>query len=315
VREPPPDFDDSELLAIVRTQWFEHVDRLEHLPVGFGAHHWAAYVDGEPTLFVTLDQMLPRRAETELEDAYATAAHLAASGLEFVVASIPSSDGPFTVAAAGGAISASSWVDGRSGDGAFCDAAEVTETASLLDRLHTVEPLRRTPRWRPLVDDSFAEEIELLAGTPWRTGPYGERARAALVEHLVAIERWSSRYVLLADAALADSGQWVTTHGEPHTANHLVTSRGRLLVDWESVKVAPRERDLRPLLESKFEWGPAYDGATPIPEMLEMFDLEWRLDEIDQYAHWFATPHTGTASDEVAFAGLVEELTRDEWHA
>ena len=39
--------------------------------------------------------------------------------------------------------------------------------------------------------------------------------------------------------------------------------------------------------------------------MVEMFDLEWRLDEISQYAAWFAAPHTGTASDEVAFGGLM----------
>ncbi len=39
--------------------------------------------------------------------------------------------------------------------------------------------------------------------------------------------------------------------------------------------------------------------------MLELFDLEWRLDEIDQYAAWFAAPHTGTADDEIAFGGLV----------
>ena len=44
--------------------------------------------------------------------------------------------------------------------------------------------------------------------------------------------------------------------------------------------------------------------------MLELFDLEWRLDEISQYAAWFAAPHTGGADDEIAFGGLVEELER-----
>ena len=52
--------------------------------------------------------------------------------------------------------------------------------------------------------------------------------------------------------------------------------------------------------------------------MLELFDLEWRLDEISQYAAWFAAPHTGTADDEIAFGGLLHELPgpsgRDERH-
>ncbi len=37
--------------------------------------------------------------------------------------------------------------------------------------------------------------------------------------------------------------------------------------------------------------------------MLELFDLEWRLDEIAQYADWFLGAHAGTASDDVAFGG------------
>ncbi len=44
--------------------------------------------------------------------------------------------------------------------------------------------------------------------------------------------------------------------------------------------------------------------------MVELFDLEWRLDEIAQYAAWFAAPHSGTASDEVAYGGLLGELER-----
>ena len=46
--------------------------------------------------------------------------------------------------------------------------------------------------------------------------------------------------------------------------------------------------------------------------MLELFELEWRLDEIAQYADWFASPHTGTDSDAVAFAGLLTELGRPD---
>ena len=57
------------------------------------------------------------------------------------------------------------------------------------------------------------------------------------------------------------------------------------------------------------------DLCAPDWAMVEMFDLEWRLDEIASYARWFAAPHTGTASDEVAWGGLRGELERAEWAA
>ena len=58
------------------------------------------------------------------------------------------------------------------------------------------------------------------------------------------------------------------------------------------------ERDLRTI-------------ETGDPELLELFDLEWRLDEISQYATWFQRPHTGSADDEVALVGMFEELGCD----
>ena len=95
----------------------------------------------------------------------------------------------------------------------------------------------------------------------------------------------------------------MSTHGEPHSDNQLLTATGRYLVDWESLKLAPRERDLRDLVDA---------GATveADPDMLELFDLEWRLDEVDQYIAWFAAEHDGTEDDRIAFDDLMHELTR-----
>ena len=103
---------------------------------------------------------------------------------------------------------------------------------------------------------------------------------------------------------MAQRKPWVVTHGEPHERNQVVVLGTTLLVDWESVRLAPAERDWRTLV----------DGGLPPTgldaAMLDLFDLEWRLDEISQYAAWFAAPHTGTASDRVAIGGLLHELTR-----
>jgi spectinomycin phosphotransferase len=145
-----------------------------------------------------------------------------------------------------------------------------------------------------------------LVRSPWQTGPYGERARGALAPQINAIRRWTGTYHQLCRRAA--ELPWVPTHGEPHTANQLHTDRGIVFVDWESLAQAPRERDLGPLVDAGYA-----ELVAPNWEMIELFALEWRLQEIAEYAAWFARPHTGTASDETAFDDLVTELQRPAW--
>ncbi|MEU4387664.1 hypothetical protein [Promicromonospora sp. NPDC023805] len=77
----------------------------------------------------------------------------------------------------------------------------------------------------------------------------------------------------------------------------LITASKTVLVDWETLRLAPAERDLRTL-------------GSGDRLMLEMFDLEWRLGEISKYTTWFAGPHGDTADDRSAFEDLMHELTR-----
>ncbi len=134
MREPPVGVGDAEVLAAVRRDWDDAVDRVEHLPVGFGAHHWAAY-DGEaPRLFVTFDRLEPKRTAARLEAAYAGAAALREAGLEFVLAGRATHAGRFTVPLADGALSCTPWRDGRPG--------------GPLDLAWTTDALRPAPRGR-----------------------------------------------------------------------------------------------------------------------------------------------------------------------
>jgi spectinomycin phosphotransferase len=307
MREPPARFGDSDLLEALRRDWPMDLDAVEHLPVGFGAHHWAASRGGQRLLFVTLDQLGPRHSSASLEAAYAGAAVLAASGLEFVLPSLPTAARRFTTPFADGALSCTPWREGAVvGEGAVSAAGLAANNAAMLARLHAADPPREIPQWRPRVGPDFAAELRPRLAEPWPTGPYGEPARAALTAGVGAINRWTTRYWSL--TAQAYDRPWVATHGEPHTRNQLRTGQRILLVDWESLALAPRERDLRPLVDSGFANLVDADDA-----MLELFDLEWRLDEIAQYSDWFAQPHTGTESDAVAYAGLVHELDRPDW--
>lgn len=145
----------------------------------------------------------------------------------------------------------------------------------------------------------FADELRVHTAEPWTSGPLAEQARVALAAQGEAISRWTDRYLELAETAFSQRDSWVPTHGEPHNDNQVVTANGVRLVDWESLALAPRERDYADLLD-------AVDGADPA--MVELFALDWRLSELAEYERWFAAAHTGTDDDHTALEGLHEEL-------
>ncbi len=300
MREPPTDVSDADVLAAVRRHWSPDVDAVEHLPVGFGAHHWAGSIRGRRTHFLTLDSLGGKHDAASLEAAYAAASGLMFP-LDFVVAPMPTFGGPLTVPFAAGALSATPWIPGDSPE-----RLDLAVTSAMLTKLHARTPPAGLRRWAPLTPPTLADDLVDLTRTRWEGGPYGERARGALRGRLGAVADWSADYHGLAD--LATGRPWVITHGEPHERNQVVSVDRTLLVDWETILLAPAERDWRTLVERGLPV--ASPGLDLDAAMLELFDLEWRLDEISQYAAWFAGPHSGTASDQVALGGLLHELTR-----
>ena len=122
------------------------------------------------------------------------------------------------------------------------------------------------------------------------------------MRHLADLDRWTARYHHLAD--VARDRTWVATHGEPDSGNQLLTAEGRLLVDWESLKLAPPELDLRTLVDD------GRSRPTPTPRCSSCSTSSGASTRSDEYAAWFAAPHTGTADDEIAFDGLLHELER-----
>lgn len=279
--DPPAHLGDDEVLEVVRREWSPHVQRVDHLPVGFGAHHWRAVTDDGPALFVTFDTYAERHTAGSLEAAYAGAAALADQGLDFVLASRRAASGTFTVPAADGAISGTPWLDGHR-------PVDERATPALLDRLHRAAPPRALPVWAPLTSPSFPDDLADRLRSPWDSGPHGAVAHAALTGRLADIAAWNDRYLAL--AAGSDPADFVPTHGEPGVRNQLQADGHLWLVDWESLKLAPAGRDAR--------------------SSSELFDLEWRLDEIGQYATWFEGVHSESRSDRVALDGLLAELAR-----
>lgn len=309
VHEPPAQLSDGEVLDLVRGHWAGEIDTVTYLPVGFGGFHWQGLRGARPELFVTFDPGSARHTAESLEGAYSAGAALADAGLEFLHASFRAHDGRCTVTAADGSLSVTPWLRG---DVPRRRGLE----APLLARLHRAEPPAGLPRWHPLVDAGLPDRLAESVATPWDRGPLGEQARAAIVAALDLVGGWTADYLALATST--DPATWVATHGEPGFHNQLVDDAGVLhLIDLESLKLGPRERDLAGLLPLDDAWLAAYGGTGrggggPDTSLLRMFDLEWRLDEIDQYAAWFAGVHTGTADDTIALGGLLHELERPD---
>jgi spectinomycin phosphotransferase len=296
---------DDAIATAVAAHWLPEAAEADYLPWGFGAHHWRV-AGGGMVLFVTLDEVAPRHTPASLEAAYAGAAALAAGGLDIVCAPLPArSSGRFTIDIGPGALSVTPWLDGRSpSEEAAREPRHVRQVVAALAALHRAEPPDGVPSWAPRVGPAFADELREHTARPWTSGPLAEQARGALAAHHDAITRWTSRYLELADIACARRETWVPTHGEPHNDNQVTSAGGELkLVDWESLALAPRERDYADLLDTE-----AGDGLDPDPTMVELFALDWRLSELDEYARWFVAPHTGTDDDHTALEGLYEEL-------
>jgi spectinomycin phosphotransferase len=291
VLERPPDVSDDEILEVVRRHWEPAADVVEHLPEGWGAHHWRVDVDGEPVLFVTLDPDLPRHSHESLEAAYASAAAL---GLDFVWPSLPRTDGGFTVPSGRRTLSVTGWLAGERPE------ASVPELPQLLDRLHATPAPATARAWSSEIDPALTGRLRDLLQQPW-PGPLGAAARELVVGHLAQVGGWAREHARLRD--LVDPATYVVTHGEPGVHNQW-QARGRTwLLDWESLLLAPRERDLATLvLEGR---DVDHDRG-----MVRLFDLEWRLSEIWSFATWLQGPHLGGSDDHAALGGLTDELTR-----
>nr|WP_198151813.1 hypothetical protein [Kibdelosporangium sp. MJ126-NF4]CEL19896.1 hypothetical protein [Kibdelosporangium sp. MJ126-NF4]CTQ97120.1 hypothetical protein [Kibdelosporangium sp. MJ126-NF4] len=257
---PPDSVTDDAVLDSVREHWLDDAEKAVHLPVGFGAHHWQVRGSSRRQLFVTLDALAPRHTERSLEGAYAGAAALAAAGLESVWPSLPASTGTFTIRLGDGALSATAWLDGHTPtEEEGTEPDHLRHVLAALDALHGSTPPPGIPVWKPRVDIDFPAQIARTVREPWTAGPLGEDARVAISARLDDIGRWTTRYLDLTEQARRDRATWVATHGEPHHRNQIRTPERLWFVDWESLALAPRERDLVD-----------YGGATARQPMVEL---------------------------------------------
>jgi spectinomycin phosphotransferase/16S rRNA (guanine(1405)-N(7))-methyltransferase len=304
---PPTGLSDADLKEVIEQAWGIAVDSLEYRPVGFGSHHWVATENQGHRHFVTVDEL---SSESRIGDevsvlglhlrpALAAATDLRAFGCSFVVAPITTkADDPF-VQFDSYAVALFPFIEGQSFsfEESFgeADRERVLEVVTALHRV-PIAAIRA-----PAADGFVVPWLDQLdPSKPREAGPNGPHAAVAsqlLIDNEAEIRRLIARYRTLVAQYLRDPGPVVVTHGEIHPGNVMVTPKGWVIVDWDTVLVAPPERDLWRLAQGGGSVLRAYADATgtaPNEWLVDLYGLRWDLAEIASFAAEFRKPHEDT---------------------
>lgn len=318
MRTRPEDLDEERLLRALG-EWGIGAAALEYAPVGFGDHHWIAVGGAGEKWFVTVADLElkgerdSRAALRSLRAAMDTAAALRDEGrLDFVVAPLRVAGGE-TVRRLGSryALSVFPFMDVTPGDGDRAwTAHERGVVVELLAELHRQAP----PPSVPVLDLELSMrgllESALDGAVGWGHGPFAEPARTLLSGHAPAIRRRLEEFDRLVEDVRRSGRAPVLTHGEPHPGN-LLQGEGRyLMVDWDTVGLAPPERDLWSVVEGPedLERYAKATGRTVDASALRLYRLRWDLEEVSGYVDWFRAPHDRSLDTEQAWQELVETV-------
>jgi spectinomycin phosphotransferase len=323
VKVPPPGLDEQHLVTELAAGWDLVPEKLQYLPEGFGSYHWVAEAASGSRLFLTVDDLNDKPwlgSDRESVLAGLRACYTAAATLHdrarlaFVLA--PVRDG------AGGHIrriadhytlAVFPYVDGRSGRwGESLSGPARTDLLALLAGLHRATPVvgEGLPRRGWALPGRGELEAALAdLGRPWASGPYADEARALVGAHLNDLGQWLADYDRLADLLAARPADLVVTHGEPHPGN-LLNAPGQLyLIDWDTVALAPPERDLWMLGRGDgLEPYAAATGRTPDVRAIEFFRLMWRLQDLAAFIGLIRAPHTDDPDTEKAWRAIGDYL-------
>ena len=303
----PAGFDDTLLHPSLAAGWGLEARSADYLPVGFGSYHWLVSDAGARRYFVTVDDLdqkpwlgvIRNFAFAGLGRALDTALALRRdAGLAFVVAPLLTVEEK-SVRRMGDrhAVSVFPFVEGRAGHfGEEPGPRGRGEVVHMLGQLHGSVPSSCDLRVDVPMPGRAAFEAALDAvGEPWHGGPFSEPARAWLADHASGLRGQLEELDRL--AVSLDGRDLVVTHGEPHPGNLMRDADRLMLIDWDTVALAPPERDLwmvaRPdsaeLAQYVDETGREVDH-----DALACYRLAWDLADVAAYIDQFRCAHERT---------------------
>lgn len=324
MRSLPEGLSESTLVESLADGWGLAGLDVEYLPVGGGTYHWRVADGAGRPYFVNVDDLTQKgylgrdrdSAFVGLRSALDTTFALRHDArLEFVVAPLPTVQAETTRRiGARHAVALYPFIQGTApGWGATLEPDERVALVQMLARLHTVDP-SLVPGVRSLSPglperrklERALEELEL----EWTGGPFSEPARALLAKHAAGIHRLLKTFDELAQAVEGADMKPVITHGEPHGGNLLRAGDDLLLIDWDTVGLAPRERDLwmMAVRDDDLELYSEVSGRSVDERAIALYRIRWQLDDISLFVDDLRSAHERTADTEHAWSALVKSM-------
>ncbi len=330
MRARPAGVDESSIGEALREGWGFDLALATYAAVGGGSYHWEVVETGGGQAFVTVDDLGQKgwlgetRDEVfeELRCAFDTSAVLWEGGLDFVVAPIPARDGAtLRRLDARYSIALFPFVDGDAGTfGAYDDEGR-RAVLELIGELHLATTAAGSGVRTAGLGVPGRHHVEAAlrqVDDPWAGGPLSEAAREAVRDQRDGLTELLALADRLSAEAQTRGGSWVVTHGEPHAGNVIQTSEGRVLVDWDTVAIAPPERDLWMLVD-RGDPGDLYVRATGRPinqAALDFFRLAWDLGDLAEYLVVLRSPHQENDDTLRQYQAVVNSAAiRDSWSA
>jgi spectinomycin phosphotransferase len=333
VRAKPEAVGVGSVVDALRRGWGFDASKAGYAAVGGGSYHWEIADESGRRRFVTVDD-LDRKAwlgDTRdaafdgLRRAFDTSLALRAAGLEFVVAPIPAREGESVRRlGTGHAIALFPFVDGEAGTFGYYEDDHDGRRAvgSMLGELHLATAAVGSDVRTVGLDVPGRRQLEAALGeldVAWTGGPLSEPARAAVRDSASELAELLGLADRLAAAAREHGGDWIVTHGEPHAANVIRTAAGRLLVDWDTVALAPPERDLWMLVAGGTDAADRYLRATGTrldETALDFFRLTWDLKDLAEYLNVLRGPHLENDDTVSQYRALTRcAAIRETWAA
>ncbi|MDQ2999273.1 MAG: phosphotransferase, partial [Chloroflexota bacterium] len=240
-----PDIADEQLIACLQRDYSLQIIQINFLPLGndLNTAVYRVVADDARPYFLKL-----RRGEFD-EITVAIPRLLSDQGMAQIIAPIATSSGKLSTRVGAFAIMLSPFIDGQNGFKVEVTDRQRVEIGAALKRMHTLavpDALRQrlpresyAPYWRDLVrgfqaraeDSAFAEPVaaQLTALL---------RAKRPIIDEL--IQRAEQLASLLQNRSL----EYVVCHADIHAGNILIDGDTLFIVDWDTLILAPKERDL-----------------------------------------------------------------------
>jgi len=314
MKNEPDGIAQADLVTALKHGWGVDVISLEYLPLGAGSYHWNAVISNGSEVFVTVDDLGKDANERNISHDTLTAAFDTAytlhhdAHLKFVVCPLPTiSKTTLWMIGSRYAVSLYKKLKKSPRESQFHSEPIEKGLAVMLASLHSSTPLTTKIAKRTSLTITRRTELEFaLSQTQeeWRKGPYAELVRRLLARNASRIERLLEFHDRLAAQVRQTERRWVITHGEPHDGNIVRSPEGLYLVDWDTVKIAPAERDLWMAAggsEKLTGYYTTLTGHQVDPACIKFYEVHWKLLNIAKYASQLYLEHSAT------------DDTRDSW--